>query len=87
MTKQEYADIYINTMNELVDKWKDDPNYDGTQATYEFDEIANAPEIVGYYVYNEKENALKQWLTNTEGIEMTEQDKEVTRILEELYGR
>lgn len=85
MTKQQYADLYTKKMNELVSKWKDDPNYDGTQATYEFEEVANTEEVVGYYVFNEGDNALKQWLQNIEGIELTDQDKKVTEILKELY--
>lgn len=86
MTKQEYADLYDKRMEELVNKWENTPGYDGTQATYEFDETANTEEIVGYYVFNEGENALKTWKINTENIQMNEQDKNVTSILEELYG-
>ena len=85
MTKEDYEQIYLKRINQLVDKWKDDPDYDCTQATYEFDETANAEEVVGYYVFNEKENALNQWLNNIDGLDLTEQDKEVTKILKELY--
>ena len=85
MTKEDYEQIYLKRINQLLDKWKDDSDYDGTQATYEFEETANAEEVVGYYVFNEKENALNQWLNNIEGLNLTEQDKEVTKILKELY--
>lgn len=85
MTKQDYEDLYVKRINEIEAELKDLPGYDGIQATYEFDETANAKEVVGFYVFNEKENALNQWLDNIKGLELTEQDKEVTRILKELY--
>ena len=85
MNKQDYADLYKRRMDEIVRELKDIPSYDGTQATYEFDETANAEEVVGYYVFNEGDNALKQWLNNIYGIELTQQDHEVTKILKELY--
>lgn len=52
--------------------------------TMEFDQTANAEEVVGYYLINYEWNPLKGWLENIEGVDLTEQDKEVTRILKEL---
>ena len=46
---------------------------------------ANAEEVVGYYLVNEGTNALQQWLVNILGADLTEQDKEVTRLLKELH--
>jgi hypothetical protein len=85
-SKEYYAELYNNRMTELVEQFKDEPGYDGTQATYEFDETCNAEQIVGFYVVNEGDNALNQWLENIEGIDLTEQDLEVTRILKGLYS-
>ena len=45
----------------------------------------NAEEVVGYYLANYGDNALKDGKSNTEDIEMTEQDKKVTEILEQLF--
>jgi hypothetical protein len=49
--------------------------------TMVFDETANAEEIVGYYLADAK---AKQWFENIEGRDLTEQDREVTRIFTEL---
>lgn len=49
-----------------------------------YDEVLNAEEVVGYYLWLHKENALKDWKTNTSGIKMSEQDKKVDKILEKL---
>lgn len=54
-------------------------------ATEIFEETANAEEIVGYYIMYHKDSALRDWLDNTKGINFTEQDAEVDKILKELY--
>lgn len=54
-------------------------------ATEIFEETANAEEIVGYYIVYHKDSALRDWLDNTKGINFSEQDKEVDRILKILY--
>lgn len=66
---------------EMLEEDLEDINY---ACTIEFDETANAEEVVGYYLVNESTNALKQWLENIDGIDLTEQDKEVTKILKKL---
>lgn len=80
-----YESIYENRMDEIYrempEEYLEDIDY---ACTMEFDETANAEEVVGYYLVNEGTNAFKQWMENIEGIDMTEQDKEVTRLLEEL---
>lgn len=53
-------------------------------ATEIFEELANAEQVVGYYICFYNEYALKTWLMNIVGFDLTEQDKEVTRLLEEL---
>lgn len=83
--KSYYESIYENRMKEIYEKvleeYLEDINYD---CTMEFDKTCNAEEVVGYYLVNEGVNALRQWMDNIEDIDLTEQDKEVTRILEEL---
>lgn len=76
-----YEDRWLECYNHAVDNDSDDPSYD---ATIEFDETANAEEVVGYYLVHHEQNPLGDWNDNTDGIEMDEQDKEVTRILNEL---
>lgn len=54
-------------------------------ATEIFEETVNAEEVVGYYIYFHGNSALKVWMSNTEGIKFTDQDREIDRILKELY--
>lgn len=88
-TKEEYKKIYFDRLKEvereLIEEGVDVS--DGTAISYKFDETANAEEVIGFYIACEGDNALNQWRFNTDGIEndFTEQDKEVTRILEALY--
>ena len=57
-----------------------------------FADEANADEVAGYYIAHYGNEALKTWLKNqsasagTRDEKYKEQDKEVTRILEGLYG-
>ena len=55
-------------------------------ATETYDSVLNAEEVVGYYLWLHEENALRDWQENTARIQFTEQDKEVDRILKELYN-
>ena len=84
-TKEYYKEKYNKKWEECyleeVKSGSDDPGYDASIA---FDEIANAEEVVGYYLVNYTENPLDNWLDNTKGIKLNEQDKEVTSILEKL---
>lgn len=81
-----YESIYENRMDEIYRELKEEGDIKDIDyaCTMEFDETANTEEVVGYYLVNEGTNALKQWLENIEGINLTEQDKEVTRLLKEL---
>ena len=85
MDKYYYIQKYENRMEEifrnLTEQNVDDIDY---ACTIEFDQTANAEEVVGYYLTDGETSALKRWLENIEGIDLTEQDKEVTRILTEL---
>ena len=80
-----YESKYENRMDEIYRELQYEGLEDlGYACTIEFDETANAEEVVGYYLVNEGTNALKQWLENIEGIDLTAQDKKVTKILKEL---
>ncbi len=88
MSKEYYANLYDARMNYLVNKFKTDPDdMDGTAASYEFDKTATVEEWVGFYVLNEGDNALKQWYENTEGVELSKNDKKIQAILETLYKK
>lgn len=87
---------YIETFNKkwdicLKEAEKDIQENGGTAdilsyvTTEIFEETANAEEVVGYYIMYHKDSALRDWIDNTKGISFTEQDKEVDRILKELY--
>lgn len=80
---QEYESRMDEIYRELQEQNVDDIDY---ACTMEFDETANAEEVVGYYLADGESSALKRWLENIEGVDLTEQDKEVTRILTELTG-
>lgn len=84
--KSYYECLYLHRIDELDKEMKDvcGDSYDGTQTAVEFDQTANAEEIAGYYIYHYKENALRQWLDNIYGLNLTEMDEEVTKILKGL---
>lgn len=81
-SKEHYIEKYNKRWNECFDEvsksGSNDPGYDATMI---FDETANAEEVVGYYLVYHAENPLRDWLINIEGIDLSEQDKEVTNIL------
>ena len=60
--------------------------YDSSFAHERFDEDCNAEEIVGYYINYYEDDALKTWRENIEGRVITDEIREVTRILEYLYA-
>ena len=86
MKNREYYVLkYEDRMDEIYRELRDTDVEDiGYACTMEFDQTANAEEVVGYYLINYEWNPLEAWLDNIEGIDLTEQDNEVTRILEEL---
>ena len=86
MKNRSYYELkYESRMDEIYREMLEEDVEDIDYAcTIEFDETANAEEVVGYYLVNESTNALKQWLENIDGIDLTEQDKEVTKILKKL---
>lgn len=80
--KQKYEDRMDEIYRELKSQDVDDIDWSCTML---FDETANAEEVVGYYLINYEWGPLKGWLENLQyAPEITEQDKEVTRILSEL---
>lgn len=57
-------------------------------ASQEMEDTINGAEVIaGYYINYHGKDSLKDWINNTNGYPMTEQDKEVQRILEKIYGR
>lgn len=88
MKKADYAQMYESRMDEIVNCLKVvmRGDYSEEEATHMFDQTASVAEIVGYYICNEGPNALKQWLENIDGLVLTAQDREVTKILTGLYG-
>ena len=82
MDKNYYIQKYEDRMMEIYNMFTDDE-----YCTRWFDETANAEEVVGYYFVHYEWNPLGEWLENLKYVdEVTEQDKEVTRILMELCG-
>lgn len=88
--KTYYTDIFNKKWDVCLKEAEKDIKENGGKAdiitdvaTEIFEETANVEEVVGYYIVYHKDSALKDWLGNTEGINFTEQDKEVDRILKE----
>lgn len=77
---------YEDRMDEIYRELKEQNDVDDIDysCTLTFDETANAEEVVGYYLADGETTALKRWLENIDGIDLTEQDREITRILTEL---
>jgi hypothetical protein len=83
--KNYYIQKYENRMVEIYNEYKNENIKDiDTFCIIHFDLTANAEEIVGYYFIHYEENPLEAWLENTKYIVMNEQDKEVTKIFNEL---
>ena len=87
-TKAFYEKAFEKRMNEIIAdiqrRGSEDYRYD---ATVEFDDTANTEEVVGYYLTNEGNNAYETWCMNVAHLaegEITQQDKDVTAILEHL---
>lgn len=85
MDKQYYIDWYLKEYeNGLIEHIKDG----GTESNYYSDEyIYSANAIVGYYILTYSDCALKQWNVNLLlASNNYSTDKDVTSILNELYG-
>lgn len=86
MSKEFYIEAYNKKWDECLREAEKENTKDVSEAaTYIFEETANANEVVGYYLVYHRENALKDWKSNTNGINMSEQDLEVDRILTQLF--
>ena len=91
MDKQYYLDKYNRLFDEcLIEAGEESPHDVTAGANTLFEEYASAEHIVGYYIHNYGDDALKEWEKNLSyakerwGKE-SEQDKEVSKILKELY--
>lgn len=89
--KQSYVEIYNQKWNKCLREANQEKRETGCRlaisdiATEIFEKTANAEEVVGYYIVYHKENALQDWLENTKGLTLSEQDRNVQRILKALY--
>lgn len=97
--KQYYLDMFDKAYKECVqldidnggngEGWAD--YFTDTKNTGDFTQ-KEADEIVGYYMEfhpegdGEPDRPYRDWLDNTEGLELTPLDKEITRILKALYA-
>ena len=78
-TRSYYEKCYEDRMKRIAAEIGTD------DASTEFDQTANTDEVVGYYLINEGDNAYETWCMNTAHLtELTQQDKDVTLILEHL---
>lgn len=89
-TKEYYKNLYEERINNLYEYFKEQGQTDpGYCVTIEFDETGTAEEVVGYYICNEGDDALKAWYGNTEHLKengnFDKQDEEVEAILKSLY--
>ena len=89
--KQYYMDIFNKKWDACleeaeIDIKENDGNADISDvATEIFEETANFEEVVGFYIIYHGDKALRDWKRNTDGIVFSDKDKEVDRILRELY--
>ena len=91
--KEYYQKLYDEKYDKLLEDAKNDGCPDPEQEANEaFNESATAEEVVGYYIEWHGNEAFKDWVENSQFYERergeapSEQDREVTRILGELYG-
>ena len=89
--KQYYMDIFNKKWDACleeaeIDIKENDGNADISDvATEIFEETANSEEVAGFYIIYHGDEALRDWERNTDGIVFSDKDKEVDRILRELY--
>lgn len=87
----EYNSFWKKCLEDAEEKAKDIQTYGENfdiqlEATEHFEECANAAQVVGYYLVYHEENSLTVWKNNIEGRELTNQDKEITKILERIFA-
>ena len=95
-SKEYYIEAYNKTYDECLSDAKKLAEIEYVFDIYEvsdimFDDYATAEAVVGYYLIYHKSNPLKDWTynlnfyTESHKTKETEMDKEVTRILTELF--
>ena len=70
--------------NELEEEGADLSNTSDL-ATEIFEETANAEQVIGYYIHYHGDDALKDWLGNTNGLIFSERDEEIDSELKRLF--
>ena len=84
-TKQYYIEQCKKRWKKCFDKASSNRSKNpGFDTSILFDKTANAEEVVGYYLTFSTKNPLDDWLNDIEGLDLSERDKEVTKILKEL---
>lgn len=88
--KSYYLDKFKDKIAKCTEEEKNNAHQEGVKfepyfVEKRFDEECNAEEIVGFYIYDYGDDALKTWRDNIEGRVITDEIREVTRILEYLY--
>lgn len=84
-TKQYYIEQCKKRWKKCFDKASSNRSKNpGFDTSILFDKTANAEEVVGYYLTFPTKNPLEDWLNDIEGLELSERDKEVTKILKEM---
>ena len=80
-SKEYYISKFDKKWEECLIKTGNVNSDDNEQATNLFDETASAEEVVGFYLKFHKDNAYEKWLTNIDGINLSDQDTTVDFIL------
>ena len=87
-TKQYYIEQCNKRWKKCFDKASSNRSKNpGFDTSILSDKTANAEEVVGYYLALPTKNPLEDWLNDIEGLDLSERDKEVTKILKELEAK
>ena len=81
--KHDYVRLYLQ-------KWKrclEEEHGDTEAADENLEDSVNAGEVAVYYIAVYGDDALVRWRSNTQYKMLSEQDREVDRILTVLYGK
>ena len=72
-----YVQTYLNFWQMCLDECKGNPE----AATLMFDEKTGIDTTIGFYLYHHGKDAYKVWCQNTDGLDLSNQDKVVNDIL------
>lgn len=89
MTKEDYKRVFEEAVKKEFESIKNEFDSEEYARDVAYDSViqtANTEEVVGYYITYYEDDALKQWINDMKGIELQGQDKEIQKVLYELYG-